>query len=101
MEIEIACNLLDETSSTTRTQVQKKIEELMQELLVENMLRGVKLNGASCQIGQGYVTNLQPQDFLDAVSSTSSDDTASWGVGTSSLVFVIHIIHTRKKSNCF
>ena len=77
MEIEIACNLLDETSSTTRKQVQKKIEELMPELLVENMLRGVKLNGASCQIGQGYVTNLQPQDFLDAVSSTSSDDTAS------------------------
>jgi len=77
MEIEIACNLLDETSSTTRIQVQKKIEELMPELLVENVLRGVKLNGASCQIGQGYVTNLQPQDFLDAVSSTSSDDTAS------------------------
>ena len=77
MEIEIACNLLDETSSTTRIQVQKKIEELMPELLVENVLRGVKLNGASCQIGQGYVTNLQPQDFLDAVSSTSSDDAAS------------------------
>ncbi|CAL6275667.1 unnamed protein product [Bathycoccus prasinos] len=77
LKIEIACNLLDETSSTTRTQLQKKIEELMPELLVENVLRGVKLNGASCQIGRGYVTNLQPQDFLDAVSSTSSDDTAS------------------------
>jgi glutamate formiminotransferase len=69
MEIEIACNLLDETSSTTREQVQKKIEELMPELLVENASRGVKLNGVACQIGKGYVTNLQPQDFLDAVST--------------------------------
>ena len=69
MEIEIACNLVDETSSTTREQVQKKIEELMPELLVENASRGVKLNGVACQIGKGYVTNLQPQDFLDSVST--------------------------------
>ena len=44
----------------------------MPELLVRACC-GVKLNGASCQIGQGYVTNLQPQDFLDAVSSTEHD----------------------------
>ena len=68
VDIEIACNLLDEISSTTREQVQKRIEALMPQLMVENAMNGAKLNGAACQIGKGYVTNLQPQDFLDAVS---------------------------------
>ena len=72
VEIEIACNLLDEISSTTREQVQKRIEALMPQLMVENAMNGAKLNGAACQIGKGYVTNLQPQDFLDAVSRPRS-----------------------------
>ena len=72
VEIEIACNLLDEISSTTREQVQKRIEALMPQLMVENAMNGAKLNGAACQIGKGYVTNLQPQDFLGAVSHPRS-----------------------------
>ena len=72
VDIEIACNLLDEISSTTREQVQKRIEALMPQLMVENARNGAKLNGAACQIGKGYVTNLQPQDFLDAVSRPRS-----------------------------
>jgi len=61
-EIEVACNLLDERTSTTREDVQTKIEQLVSEICV----------GTNVRVGAGYVTNLTSDDFLKAVSQKSS-----------------------------